>query len=424
MAPSTSATPPTPPPDVRAAGTHAAQPSLVDRSVVLAFFLLTIGALWPTSVGGTILVPLAVAHTVLVTALFLWLGPVRGHLGSGLQVWLAAAIVAIVIGASALSPFREWALGAIVGYVGMAALFALDLRGLTPDRSLARMLLIASALFVTAGVAVVVAFTPVVSLLVQNFASGYPELVEFMTFSRKPVFTFGSHSVAGFFYFIAFYLNLETARARDSRAHALMAGAIAALGLFLTSVTALVLMSAALGLLLVRSGRQRRLLGALLGVAVCAGVYTLWGHFDDFTVVVQTLNTLGARESGLSGRYAGSGNLAANLRYLAEQPLRPVGLTFTPRLFYGDSGPIEYLTRGSVPLLAAVYLALTAFCFRSLRDRRHARELLVLIFLFELGFTVLSYHRFYYLFAFAVMYLNQLHGTSYAPSDAARGAVA
>lgn len=378
------------------------------RSAVLPLFALVVGATWPTSVGGNIVVALAVAHTFLAGAVLLGIGVLRGHLGSGLQVWLSAAILAVVVGASALSPFPAWAPGAVVGYFALAALLALDLRGLTPDVPMRRALLVASWVLLAAGVAVVAAFAPVVDALVRWYAAGYPELVAFMTFARKPVFTFGSHSIAGFFYFLLFYLNLETARVTGQRRYLLTATALVALGYFLASVTAAVLMSCALATLVARSGQHRRLVVGILGVAALAGAVLLRDHVQDLAVVAQLSNSLGAQESGLSGRYASGGNLVSNLRYIAAHPFRPVGLTFSPDLFYGDSGPIEYLTRGSLPLLVAVYGALATFLFRSLYAPRHARVLLTLVVAFEAGFTILTYHRFFFLVVFAVLYLNHL----------------
>ena len=59
--------------------------------------------------------------------------------------------------------------------------------------------------------------------------------------------------------------------------------------------------------------------------------------------------------------------LGGNLRYLNEAPFSPIGFTYGPEdLFYGDSGSILMLVRGSLPLLVMVYLAYGRFLVRNL----------------------------------------------------------
>jgi hypothetical protein len=121
--------------------------------------------------------------------------------------------------------------------------------------------------------------------------------------------------------------------------------------------------------------------------------------------------------SGPLARYGRDGELRLAINYVYNHPLSPIGLTAGPlapmevvwtpfRFFIGDSGPLEYLLRGSIPLFFLIYFGLYRFLRRNLVLRSHAWGLFLAILLFESGFSVLSYPRMYYLLPFFVVYLN------------------
>jgi hypothetical protein len=388
---------------------------------LLPLLLLTWGLLAPTSIGGTILLPLVLLHFGAATALFLFLAWGRGYLGSGLQVWCAAAIVATVVGASVLSPFGETAPGAVVFYFGMAAMFMVDWRPLTPAAPLEGALAGVTGLVLVIGTAVVAGMPWANELLISLYSMSYPDLVVNMTGWHKPVFTFGSHSIAGFFYFLLFYLNAETYRLRGRGWAGVAAAALIALGVFLTSVTAAAFMALATGLLLLVPGRQRWVIGtaALAGVGVALVYFR--PYLEGLALVAALTQGVTDQGAGLSGRYAAGGALLGNLDLIREQPFRPIGITYSPTLFYGDSGPIEYLTRGSFVLLILVYGTLAVFLIRGLQKKRHRVVLFAATVLFELGFTVLNYYRYQWFLPFAVLYLNHLEPE--APAEPPPGAL-
>ncbi len=379
-------------------------------------FLLIVGLFFPTSVRGNIVVSLPVAHAAMFGALCLWIGLTRDAFGSVFQRWIAAFIVAWLLAMTVLSPFRDLAVGAMANYVPLALLFALDLRSMRIARRIDTLLTVTTLAVLAVGALAIGGSLLIRRVIVASYSSGYPDLVANMLLLRKPVFTFGSHAVAGFFYFLLFYLNLETYRARHSVTHLWLATTCVLGGFFLTSVTAGILMTWASALLFLGAKGHRVVLTVCLVGVAALGITFLSQQLGDLRVLAGLLSSFSSQANGLRGRYSAGGNLLSNLEWLRLHPLRPVGLTYSSSLFFGDSGAIEYLTRGSLPLLLAVYGAFTLFLWKGLLNRRHALFLLCATLAFETGFSVMMYHRYLYLLTFTVLYLNHLSSLS----DAAR----
>jgi hypothetical protein len=225
---------------------------------------------------------------------------------------------------------------------------------------------------------------------------------------RKPVFTFGSHSLAGYFYFLLFYLNFESYRVERRTIDLTLAIGCIGAGLLLTSITSAVLMTLAVIMLVVRSGHARWPL--LLVLTVTIGT-VWWGYRAEIADLIAVSNMIASLESsgsGLRGRFGKEGNLLGSIETILRMPLRPIGLSFSPAVFYGDSGPVEYMLRGSWPLLISVYGGFALFLRHSLRWRSHALVLFLATVAFEIGMTVLTYHRFGFFLLFTVMHLNHL----------------
>ena len=130
-----------------------------------------------------------------------------------------------------------------------------------------------------------------------------------------------------------------------------------------------------------------------------------WGDIWEFASEV-----LAGPGTGFLGRYGSQGNNLNNFAYVSAHPFRPVGLTAAGNLFIGDSGPVEYLIRGSVPFVILMYGGLFLFLQRNVRSKADLATLFVAILAIESGFTSLTYLRMLYLLPFAVIYLNSLEG--------------
>jgi hypothetical protein len=377
---------------------------------LLALWLLFFGQFFPTSINAVIQVPLIVLHQALFALLALALLIYQRDAGQGTRVLTAALIISILVFATVFSPFTTLTPGAIAGFVAFASMYTLSITGLGEMGSpvvFRRILAVSDVITLGLAIIIILGIGPLRVYMVSFYSFAYDELVMRMIgWKGKPVVTFGSHSIAGFFFFIFFYLNLQTRRAGGSRLFLLAALAFASLELFLISVTGILFLGLA-GLVLLfyltegRPGLRYSLMG-IIGVTVIAG-YAILVQLG----IVEALTTiLTAQDNGLIGRYSRTGSLVPNIHYIMEHPFRPVGVTYFSGFFYGDSGPIEYLLRGSVPLVIAVYFGLYRFLRDNLSDRRHLTPLLSALLLFETGYTVLTYHRLVYLLTFAILYLD------------------
>lgn len=382
-------------------------PEALHAGALLPATLLAAGLLFPTSVAGNISNGLYALHQALFCLIAAWIVVKYDALGSTLQVWNAVLVVVWCVAASVLSPFQDLALGALGVYALMAILLSLDVAHLETPAS-PRILRALTLVLLVAAAGVVIGNSFVVELLIGNYGLAYPELLPTMMTFRKPVFTFASHSLAGYFYFLLFYLNLESYVARRRRSDLALAVGCVIGGALLTSMTAAVLMPVALVLLFIRSGRARLPLFGALALGLGGAAWIFRGELAQLAAVTNFLATFESSGSGFSGRFGQGGNLLNNFELIRSMPLRPIGLSFSSTVFYGDSGPVEYLLRGSWLLLGAVYGGLALFLWRNLLSRRHALIIFAVTVAFEIGMTVMTYHRFVFLLPFAVMHLNHL----------------
>lgn len=381
----------------------------------LASLCLVLALFAPTSRGGSIDVALGLLPVAAVTGVLLLRMTLGGRWPSPALGWVAAAIPVVLLAATIVSPFPDLTLGALVAYVALAMTFASDLRSLRSGEGTRRLLLVLNVVVVVLGIGIVGGTPAVVDAIVANYSWAYPDLVPNMTAWRKPVVSFGSHSTAAFMLYLLFHLQFETYRARGGAAHLVMAVANVTLGLALASVTAAALMSVALVRLVAASTRRPAvaLAGVAIGVAAAASVAALLQGFSPFEALQLALQS---DTGGFRGRYAAGGNLLANLDFLREHPLRPVGVTFSPTLFYGDSGLVEYLLRGSLPLLALMYGGLLLFLWRNVQDSRQRWHVLGVVLFTELGFTILTYTRMLLILPAVVIYLNSLNRAPVLPA--------
>ncbi len=374
----------------------------------VAVVLVAVGLLWPTSLGANLSVALVVAHLALLCGIVVLHHWVTGAWPSQGAILTSMGIVAVLFGATMLSPFDRLAPGALAGYGALAMVLTLGTGSAVSVPTAVRVLTVANVALLGVGLCIIVGYQPVQMWLVRWYSFAYPDLVYNMTTWRKPVGPFGSHSIAAVFYYLFFYVQLEAHRSTGRGFHLAIAASNVLVGLALTSVTAGALMGVA-GLQLVANALHRP--AKAVPIAAClviVAALVLRSVGDGLDLKTGMALAFTADEAGFRGRYAPGGNLAGTLTYLKENPLRPVGLSESTSVFYGDSGFIEYLLRGSIPLLLLVYGGLGAFLRRNLVRPAHVIHLFAVILVVESGFTMLTYSRLLYLLPVLAWSLNTL----------------
>jgi hypothetical protein len=300
----------------------------------------------------------------------------------------------------------------------IALLFALDLRQVRSGQFANAFFVLANVLNVACGAAILAGNEWIGQVLSNSYSQFYPELVPAMVGLHKPVLTFGTHSLAGFFLYLFFWLNWETYKSRRSTLALLFA--VSDLFLLLgvasfTSVAFAILALAQMGIWLWKQSRRVFVIAAACAaLLVPVGVQWFEDNLDASQLVPQIAGTL--LDSSISGplaRYGPGGNVRPTLDYIREHPLSPIGFAKPISAYVIDSGPLEYLLRGSVPLLLLIYVGLYRFLRHNLQSRAHVLTLFFVIIAFETGFSALSYFRTAYLLPVVVIYLNQIQTITY-----------
>jgi len=380
-------------------------PSPAPGRAFLAPLLLTLALFGPSSTNGAIAPSIVLAWSGV--AILLFVSPVvlgRAPFRPG-GLWFGAAGLSVLALATVVSPFNQLAPGAVLPYAAAFAMMAFRAGDLPLGRGTARWLSLANVVLLVVGGFIVAGDERVRAWVVQWYAVVYEDLVPNMTGWRKPVFSFGSHSTAAFAYYLLFLLQWEDFRRNASRWALVLALLNAAMSLALTSAAAV----GFAGLTVVRlaaAGRRQLWVWAVASLVVAAAVVAASDLLGPFSLEEALRLAFGADDGGFRGRYLSGGTIAGSLSYIAQYPLRPVGLSYSTEVFYGDSGPVEQLLRGSVPLVVLVYGALVCWIRTEVRDAGHRRQLLVAVLLFELGFSALTFFRFALLLPFVVAYLN------------------
>jgi hypothetical protein len=378
--------------------------------IVLAGALFAL--FFPSSAGGVISLTLDRA-ALAISAVFSVLLVATAGGGERSRVLMAIGIVAWPALLTLRFPQAEFAAGSLLTFVALGGLVAADLSGVRLGARSARLFWLAINLFVlVVGVGLSLNVGVVNDFIKTFYSAFYPGLlVSMIDWYHKPVLTLATHSTAGFFFYLFFWLNFRTWRATGHRTALFWTVTTLAIGANVRSTTSTMLMGVAalqFGIdLLRRVPRRNRGIVVLVGAPALLIALVLAdapGHAAQLVDLVG-----GSQTAGLRARYSTTGMLGGNLRYLNESPFTPIGFTYGPEdLFYGDSGAILMLVRGSLPLLVMAYLAYGRFLSRNLLARVDFRCLLLVTLAFEVGYTPLQLFRFTAFLPFMVLYLNGL----------------
>lgn len=376
--------------------------------------LLVLGFYFPTSIGEQFSTALFginyLLSLVLLSLLFL---EAEDH-PSFLVCVSLLSIVPLLLVFTYTSGLHTYTFGALCGFAVLSVLLITNLREVRFPPPLFYLCGVVNILNILAGVAILAGSDLVKQFLVTHYSVYYPELVPNMLLFRKPILTFGTHSIAAFFLYLFFYANLQTYRLKGKKFFLIFALCYLLLTASLLSLSGLIL--AAVGALqlfwfLWSSVRRRwfwggallALLGLIAGFQFLGSIVKNWADVREDAKAIIT-----SSDNGFLGRLASGGILRYSIDYLRYHPFSPVGVADKEGLMFQDSGLLEYLLRGSIILVLLVYGGLFFFLKRSLIARSDAYWLFVVILAFELGFTSLTNFRALYLLPFLIVYLNGL----------------
>lgn len=394
-------------------GFPATAPRRFDAALLGALLLL--GLYFPTSVSGNYSPLWMGASDLLATFLFAFLFLRADKRPSFAACASFLAIIPLLLVFTFTSGLNTFTFGVLAPYTAISVLFITNLSDIPLPRSVFRLFEYVNFANIVVCFSILAGSKLVDAFLVNSYSEFYPELLPNMLFLRKPVLTFATHSLAGFFLFLFFYLNLQAYKERRQRRFLWFAICYLLFTMALLSVTGLVLALAAgiqLGHTFWSTSRFRwRWAGAatialavfLLYASQSSSMVKLWKNTTDSAGAI-----LGSKGNGFLARYAAGNELSFDFQYLSEHPFSPIGVSYRNEFVLVDSGMLENVTRGSVVLFLLIYGGLWFFLRRNLVERSDAYFLLGLILAFEIGFSSLTYTRTLFLLPFFVVFLNGL----------------
>jgi len=379
--------------------------------------LLVFGLYFPSTVSTRISMFSALAYVVCIALLgSIWLQN-NGHIPF-FKCLALSSIVLLPLLFTALSPLDTITLGAAAGYLVLSILLMVNLKELTISP---RLWIAVNVINIAAGIGIVLGVNAVNNILLNHYATAYDDLLPMMLEMHKPVLTFGTHSLAAFFLYLFFWINLEAFKAHGRKLFLALAFCHLLLVLCLSSVSGLVLFLvgfAQLGHLALKPVRHKVLWAyAVLCLVLCTAAFS--NMAVDFTPARDAAKEmLSNRDSGFVGRFLSDGTMHYDLEFISQHPFSPVGFSFREGFMFGDSGWVEYMLRGSIPLLVLIFGGLYYFLRRNLVSRNHAYFLFGALVFFEVGMTTLTFIRMLYLLPVFVIVLNNVNSWS-APSNPA-----
>lgn len=392
--------------------------------------LLVVGLYFPTSTNGEhSVLAIAIAFSILLGLLAYLIR--RGGFRREGVAFISLPIVVLPV---AFTFFRlcsgpvdvDW--GLLAKFGALAFVLGLDLRKFRAGPLVNGAFVLVNLLNLAGGIAILVGSEWMAEFLPRYYWTALDELVPSMVALHKPVLTFGTHSLAGCFIYLFFWMNWEEFRLRGRRLSLLFALGNFVLLLGLTSFTALGFAALAFSQIAICSWKRNPKFIAAAALCVIALISILGRAFAEQIADLGELpqiadaRFLNSDFSGPVSRYGPDGTLRPAMNYLFDNPFSPIGLArsapgdgqppispFSPSGFFiGDSGTLEYILRGSVPLLLLIYFGFYRFLRRNLSLHSHALLLFIVVILFETGFEMFDYFRTLYLLPFFVVYLNKI----------------
>ena len=387
----------------------AYEPSFIEKGMpTFIAAIAVIGLYYPSSRAGIINNALWLGlggFTTLCYAIFLFRKNGALSKGAFANIFIINGLIWLF---TLFSPFKEYALGNSIIYLLISLLFVQNLKSVPSTKTVRGAFLLINLINVPFAVLLILSVPFVVDLTLQNYAAYYPELVPFMLELKKPVLTFASHSIAGFYFFIFFWLNFKTYQKKENYLYLVFALCYLILSVFLLSNTAFAYFVFGIGEISLYFIRKKP--GAfLIATAATTGLCIFFLFINASTSVPfwTAVNAVFAFQGGgLSGRYSSSGDLAGILTFLRTNPISPIGMGYSPRLFYGDSGIILFFLRGSIFLTVSIYAGFWFFLRGNCISRSTSARLFIFFMLFEIGLSNMEYYRTLAFLPFIIVYLN------------------
>lgn len=376
--------------------------------------ILFLGTFLPTSINGGISSLLGAINMLIFFFILIYLlWTQKKYDLQSIILFLISHI--FLLFSTLISPFSEKAFGALIGYLALTLLFCVDLRGANTRINLKKVFSIFNLIVISIGILIVFKNELIQSFISGFYAAYYDELVPRMLYLSKPIITFSTHSLAGLFLLLFFYLNFKTYTTNKSYLSLFYSFLYIFLMYNLSSNSgylALLIATAIVLFYFVRRKPRKTIAAIVIALFIMLpfknSTFTIVNTAYERVVAITT-----SENNGILGRFGESGNLRNNLIYITEHPFQPIGYGYSSDLKYGDSGLVEYTLRGSIFLALVIYYSFFTFLRKNLVSKKSAFMIFFIFIVFDFTvFSALKYFRTLYLLPFIVVYLNALESNN------------
>lgn len=261
-------------------------------------------------------------------------------------------------------------------------------------------LIVLQIIYISCGILVVLNVEFIKNLLINNYSMGYSTLVSNMMFFNKPVFVYGSHSIASFFYACFSYINIIYFRKSKNMTFIVLTLLNIILSLLTKSNTgyffSILFVIYAISVLY---KKFKMILFVMLPGFVFLSVYYCYKFIDLF------FSSLLSKNNGILSRYGSNSVLSNNLEYIMSH-IVPIGIYVSQYLYFTDSGYIVNWLKGSIFLIIGIYVGLYQLLKYNIKSKNIYLPFYCIVMLFEFAYPVTLYLRFLVILPVMITLLN------------------
>ncbi len=316
-----------------------------------------------------------------------------------------------LLGNYAMNPYGMLIYYAIM-FVALMLIFSLDFSETEFDfNSLNQVLKVVSIIMIMMGLSIIVNFEPFINMIKGGYDAFYGGLVPTMIMEGKPVNTFGTHSIAGFYLFIFFLMNILAfvkVRQYDNLLYSIVLLYFLIEVKSTTSYVYFVLGIATI--LLIVFMYNKKYFFVLLG-----GLTLFFLFFGLKSDIVTTLKqNLFSKQSsnGVGIRYGKNGTITVQIARILEKPYKGLGYISIWATYYIDCGITHFAQRVTVLGMLLIYSNFFVFIKRHL-GMLVGGAFFLLFMSFEVGFSNLLYFRTLFMLPFILCFFKSIDIRNY-----------
>lgn len=244
-----------------------------------------------------------------------------------------------------------------------------------------------------------------IEFVINYYSQFYDFATEGQLLKEKPVFTFGVHNVAAFFYIQFFLLCRFVYNYNRKKIFIFYMLFILVFTIMLRSTASFGFSIIMLLLLFFMTKKNLKIrILFLINMFVGIGVFIVSPIFETYKMM------LFGKKNGFIPRYFGKTTIFSNNMDILHKNILGIGFTI-PRgelkAYFADSGFLVYLTMGNVFFLIIMYYLFYKFIKNNIA-KKYRRIFLFTVILFELSMPSFLYLKTIYFYLFAAFFYNSL----------------